>query len=127
VLSVVFVVLYATVLLTAVLLRRSLRILRYLHTTLHNSSKYSIDLSLKAEHEGSHLVRKAPSPPGMESWLQEEHKVISTGNVAAAAKAPTLSQSKQNQLSAKKQQMAMAVAVKPGYVVYVTSLTGMYA
>lgn len=81
-----------------------------------HSPKYTIDLSLKAEHEGSHLVRKAPSPPGMESWLQEEHKVLSTGNVAAAAKAPTLSQSKQNQLAGKKQQMAMSVAVKPGYV-----------
>ena len=50
----------------------------------------------------------------MESWLQEEHKVLSTGNVAAASKAPALSQSKQNQLAAKKSQMAMAVAMKPG-------------
>lgn len=81
-----------------------------------SSSKYSIDLTLKDQHEGSHLVRKAPSPPGMESWLQEERKALSSGNVSSAGRPPALSQSKQNQMAAKKSQMAMAVAMKPGYV-----------
>lgn len=79
-------------------------------------SKYSIDLTLKDQHEGSHLVRKAPSPPGMDSWLQEEHKALSSGDISSAARPPALSQTKQNQLAAKKSQMAMAMAMKPGYV-----------
>ena len=79
------------------------------------SSKYAIDLTLQDHHEGSHLVRKAPGPPGMESWLQEEHKALSSGHVSASsARPPAMSQTKQNQLAAKKTQMAMAVAMKPG-------------
>ena len=77
------------------------------------SSKYSIDLTLQDHHEGSHLVRKAPAPPGMESWLQEEHKALSSGS-SSTTRPPALSQSKQNQLVAKKTQMAMAIAMKPG-------------
>ena len=76
------------------------------------SSKYTIDLTIQDRHEGSHLIRKAPSPPAMDSWLQEEHSALSRGGGSSSTVAP--SQSKQQALAAKKSQMAMAVAMKPG-------------
>lgn len=81
---------------------------------LHDSSKYLIDLTLQDHHEGSHLVRKVPSPPGMDSWLKEEHKALTSGNISSSSRPPAMSQTKQNQLMAKKSQMAMSVAMKPG-------------
>ena len=61
----------------------------------------------------------------MDSWLQEERKALSSGNTSSAARPPALSQTKQNQLAAKKSQMAMAVAMKPGYVRRLCRLEGL--
>lgn len=50
----------------------------------------------------------------MDSWSKEEHKALGSGNVGSGARPPALSQQKQTQLQAKKSQIAMSVAMKPG-------------
>jgi hypothetical protein len=52
----------------------------------------------------------------MEPWLQEEHKALVSGNLSSASRPVALSQQRQTQLQAKKSQMAMSIAMKPGYV-----------
>jgi len=77
---------------------------------------YKIDLNVKEGHEGYHTVLKCPAPPGMKSLRQHETTLKSVGGSA-----PVKTVAQQTALTAKKQKMAMAVAMKPGQQIMMQS------
>ena len=75
-------------------------------------STYKLDLNVREGHEGYNLQSKCSSPPGYSSLLKQE--VAWTSQGMSASKPPTLTQAKTDQLVAKRKNMAMSIAMKPG-------------
>lgn len=68
-------------------------------------------MNVKEGDEGYRLVSQAPKPLGMVSLLEQERALVNAG---PNTKTATLSVAQQAALSAKRQQKAMALAMKPG-------------
>ena len=85
----------------------------------HNRSPYDIDLNVREGHEGYHNLVRCSAPPGMKLLRKHEHALKGTAGVGGGAPVKTVAQ--QNALTAKKQKMAMAVAMKPGQQILMQS------
>lgn len=99
---------HATALLLNVLIR--LYVLR---------SKYRIDLNLKEENEGYHLVAKSAAPVGRKSLMHQEKQLLTNGpadvaNSTTSGNAMTSNTQQQKALQAKLKAKAMSIATKPG-------------
>jgi ER membrane protein complex subunit 4 len=79
---------------------------------------YKIDLNLKEENEGYHLLVTAPGPLGRKSLVHQEKQLLSSGTPTdgspdSAAALATSSQ-QQKALQAKLKSKAMSIATQPG-------------
>mmetsp|Transcript_1698 Transcript_1698/g.3609 ORF Transcript_1698/g.3609 Transcript_1698/m.3609 type:complete len:230 (-) Transcript_1698:201-890(-) len=75
-------------------------------------SSYKIDLNVREGHEGYNVQAKCPLPPGFSLLQKQEASWTAQG--MSSSRPPALTQAKQDQLTAKKKNMAMSVAMKPG-------------
>ena len=69
-------------------------------------------MNVREGHEGYNLQAKCESPPGYKALQKHEATWTSTG--MSASRPPALTRAKQDQLTAKRKNMAMSIAVKPG-------------
>jgi len=69
-----------------------------------------IDLNIRENHEGYHLLIKCPPPVGYKSLAQEEK----AGDAGPPVKAAALTQTQKNALAAKQKNHAMQIAMRPG-------------
>ena len=81
------------------------------HNNNNYRSPYRLDLNVREGHEGYHTLRQCPAPLGMKSLRQHEATICSQ---IAGGVAPVKTVAQQTALTAKKQKMAMTVAMKPG-------------
>mmetsp|Transcript_3037 Transcript_3037/g.4084 ORF Transcript_3037/g.4084 Transcript_3037/m.4084 type:complete len:193 (-) Transcript_3037:47-625(-) len=75
-------------------------------------STFQIDLNVREFNEGFNLQSKCASPPGYSSLLKQESTWTAQG--MSASRPPALTQAKTDQLTLKRKNMAMSIAMKPG-------------
>ena len=75
-------------------------------------SSFQFDLNVREGHEGYNVQVKCASPPGYTNMQKHEATWTSTG--MSASRPPALTRAKQDQLTAKRKNMAMSLAMKPG-------------
>lgn len=80
--------------------------------------KYTIDLNLKEENEGFHLLATAAAPLGRKNLMHQEKELLTNGpgdsSSSGAASAMATSTQQQKALQAKLKSKAMALATQPG-------------
>ncbi|CAB9517083.1 membrane protein complex subunit 4 [Seminavis robusta] len=78
---------------------------------------YKIDLNLKEENDGYHLIATAPGPLGRKNLAHQEKQMLASGSAGAdgnSTSAMAASSQQQKALQSKLQSKAMSVATKPG-------------
>jgi ER membrane protein complex subunit 4 len=79
---------------------------QFIHTP--NRSAFHLDLNVREGHEGYHTLSKCPAPIGMKSLAHQVSVWKSVGGTK-----PTLTVTQQTVVAAKRQKLAMSIAMKP--------------